>query len=97
MTLRQPECSFKVCLLSPTTIKTQDPRSCDPSNSNMSLLGEPLFDEVASSGTSARVAQHSMVTLDVLADFLNFSFGGKPYEQQVRATWPDSDRLVSVR
>ena len=34
-----------------------------------------------------------MVTLDVLADFLNFSFGGKPYEQQVRATWPDSDRL----
>jgi hypothetical protein len=44
-----------------------------------------------------RGAKHSMVTLDVLADFLNFSFGGKPYEQQVRATWPDSDRLVSVR
>jgi hypothetical protein len=56
----------------------------------MSLLGEPLFDEVASSGTSARGVYapgyrlRSRITLGSLADFLNFSFGGKPYEQQVR-------------
>jgi hypothetical protein len=71
-------------------VRGSDPKeSSDPSNSNMSLLGEPLFDEVASSGTSARGVSAPGYrlrsrTLGSLADFLNFPFGGKPYEQQVR-------------